>query len=108
MEIQKLGPGLWYTLHVLSLQIVDQESYEKFRWFLDWLTTYILCSTCIDHMKTYLMENPVPEFNSNDTTESFYWTFVFHNNVNKRLGKPVIRLNDCYKLYNMEKCNNCF
>lgn len=54
------------------------------------------CSTCREHIGAYLKENPITE-------DTFKWSVQFHNNVNKRLGKPIISLSRAEKIHTLPK-----
>lgn len=102
------GPGIWFTIHVNALNANNTSTKKDYVKFLHHLREYIPCSACKIHFYEYL--NTVkPEKLINKKTHAdeeskkdismFVWSWEFHNAVNKRLNKKVIKLKDAYEFY---------
>ena len=73
------GPLLWNILHTLAAMVPD---ISKWTTLLTLLTTTIPCEICRTHYTQYYNDHPV-------TGDIATWLFVFHNDVNHRIGKPL-------------------
>lgn len=102
-----LGPGIWFTIHLKAFMIKDVFDYKDFIKYLYLLSFTFPCDNCKGHFKTYLLQYP-PEneygknykISDNITCNGlFYWTIVFHNSVNVRLGKKEEKAIDVYNKY---------
>lgn len=93
--VKSLMHGLWHNLHGMSARAVTPARKQA---FLENLTFYIEefpCINCRTHLATYLQMNPISLFESatdNSGKEIGYakWTWMLHNDVNRRLGKPFM------------------
>lgn len=106
-KIEKLGPGIWFLIHMESLFCQDK---YKFIDFIYRLAENFPCARCKVHFKEYLLENP-PEDYMRFEDGLFIWSWKFHNSVNKRLRKPLIDYNTALKMYldskEHDNCNFC-
>lgn len=82
MDPNVYGPHYWGTLHIAGLY---GESLEDFKALAKSYATLLPCKKCLRHYRTVLAEYPV-----DSVTLPFEWSVVVHNAVNKRLGKPVM------------------
>ena len=81
------GPNLWGTLHTLCLtETITHEFVQEF-------ARVIPCPTCAIHFKDLLEEFPLPD------TDRFEWSVLIHNQVNDRLGKPIIKVEDARRVW---------
>ena len=84
--IIKYGPGIWKVIHieagsvgsVYETAIFVEHMYDRVKQFP--------CGVCKGHFEEYIAENP-PEDAEQTNEGLLYWTFLFHNAVNERLGK---------------------
>ena len=85
---ETLGNVSWKFLHQLSYGYNPQNRNDvnKFRYFLDIFADIYPCEKCKNHMKDYFRRNP---FNETNTINCIGYLCKFHNEVNKRLGKPI-------------------
>ena len=93
------GPSLWRVLHSFSFAIQNStpeniKQRNEFIAFVESLKTMLPCEECRLHFVDYL-ENNSPRHASNLAL----WTFNFHNEVNKRLGKPQFSFEDVSQVY---------
>ena len=89
------GPGTWRIIHISALR-ADKEN--KIGWFRDQISMIIstfACSTCQKHASDFIKEYPIP-FRPGYL---FEWTVMFHNTVNARLGKQMIKTSQARQLY---------
>jgi len=93
------GPSTWKTIHSIAYESDRLKLYEKFSNLIYELCYILPCETCRNHMQTYLKDHPIPNSNV------FEWSVEFHNQVNIRLGKPVLDPKEAFNIY--EKASNC-
>jgi hypothetical protein len=77
------GPRVWRFLHIIAAHNDLPELREAFKVVVRRMT----CPACRIHTSDYLMEHPLKE-----PTDRYVWEF--HNEVNKRLGKPIFPFED--------------
>jgi len=107
------GPGLWFAIHTLARLAIDDKSIEYFIMFMKDLEKSLPCSICREnHYKPYLKSNPLhkdllkADYKGRKNFGVFYWTWNFHNAVNKRLRKKEISIEDAVKIYYVEVSDN--
>lgn len=76
---------LWENIHTNAAKATTSQQYKPFYTWIRSLSNQILCGKCKQHMITYIESNP-PEKHNNP----FMWSWEFHNDVNLRLGKPIM------------------
>lgn len=77
--------GYWIAIHTTAAAYKNRFIRP---YFIDWLKKILhnlRCKKCITHALEYLEKHPI-EMAENP----LLWTIDFHNNVNKRLGKPEL------------------
>jgi len=85
------GRGVWWVIHSLAK---NQDA--AFPGTMTHIRDNFFCSdVCRPHIKSYMQRNPLPR----DSRMWFEWSVNFHNNVNQRLGKPIISLDEAYMIY---------
>ena len=107
------GP-LWYLIHKKAFNTKNLYEKEDFERFVIWLISVLLCDDCKEHATKYLKENPIrPFFSLRDERSGaeigcFKWSWIFHNNVNRRLGKKELDWLTALSMYGSnEGCSNC-
>lgn len=88
----RIGPLMWERLHAWTL-VADLGDVD--RW-LEAFATTIPCSGCRGHWLAMMAATP-PAAGSHDAL--FEWSCARHNEVNFRLGKPILALADARTLY---------
>ena len=85
------GPPTWQLLHCLSVKAKDTMTplqIKELKTILERIVSNLPCPICSTHAKSYFKLN---HFNSVATLDQLrYFMFVFHNNVNTRINKPLI------------------
>ena len=91
MEINalKCGSCYWYIIHYYAKYYNDA---NKLKSFLEFLSMIFPCDICRVHIFDYLQNNP-------DMSDPFEYTVNLHNDVNQRLDKKQISLDEAYDLY---------
>ena len=98
------GPGKWDTIHSLAADAIDDRRKEFFLYFIHHLTSNLKCSVCRGHAMEYVLSNPPEDFldlqdDSGREIGLFKWSWIFHNTVNRRLGKQEIDWPSVYRIY---------
>ena len=79
----------WKVLHIYSLVNTNREAFNQ---LLHALAQSMPCPQCRLHLKQYLEDYPLSESQS-----LFKYSVDLHNDVNKRLNKPVMTLPEAKK-----------
>lgn len=93
--VKSLMRGMWHVMHGTGARAITP---ARKQCFIELLTYYIEefpCINCRTHLANYLQMNPISLFESaTDASgrEIGYakWTWMLHNDVNRRLGKPFM------------------
>lgn len=88
------GPGTWITMHVFALMSDEEQDRKCFVKFLEKVIENLPCKKCRKHASEYYRNNPI-----SSSSSLFEWSWKFHNNVNQRLGKPIVVYEDAKKMY---------
>lgn len=105
------GPGTWRVIHTQAIRAKTSEKKKAFNELMNDISHDFGCIKCRSHAQTYISQNPISDYYNviNDKGEDigmFKWSWVFHNTVNKRLGKSIIDFDTAYSLYTNNKgCN---
>lgn len=87
--------AIWIYLHKRSVWANQSKANtEAFIKELRWLADNFLCEKCKPEFQKYLQTHP-PEREQ----DMFFYIFRFHNDVNKRLGKPEFPFESAKKIY---------
>lgn len=80
-------PLLWKKIHLTAFKCTDLDKFSEWIWEL---VKNLPCD-CKWHALHYIQRNPpnnlVPTSSDVDINIAFYWSWLFHNDVNQRLGK---------------------
>ena len=101
------GPAIWYFLHTISEKVID-ESFNSIR---EELIQHILavcsnlpCPECSNHAMMYMRNIDTSKIRTPEDLRQML--FIFHNDVNKRLGKPQFSYVECQQKYKNANLNN--
>ena len=110
---KKYGP-YWYLIHKKAFNAKSLPEKEDFVRFVEWVISILLCEECHEHSTKYIKENPIRSFfhvkdeRSGAEIGCFKWSWIFHNVVNRRLGKKEIDWITALSMYSSdEKCKDC-
>ena len=103
----KIGPGLWFKIHIDALNAKDLISKKNFINSMNILCDNFKCQHCKEHFREEL--NNTNFNNYNEEYGYFKWSWEFHNKVNLRLKKPQISYNDAYNYFKNDDniCIDC-
>lgn len=104
--LEHICPGIWFTIHTDPLVSDDDEYLENVIDKLINLVNTFFCEKCRYHLKIFHRDMPIRIY-VQDRMRSGYskgmaifrWTWLLHNNVNKRLGKDHMPFNLAYNMY---------
>lgn len=105
---EEWGPRLWLVLHTLAERAGKQDSIitrsdEQRAWplFLKELPSIIPCPQCKEHCQEYLKTTPFQLPNDYYEWRNYIpnYFYVFHESLNRRLGKPSFPKEDLSKTY---------
>jgi hypothetical protein len=96
---------VWYVMHYIAANLprnLHEQQKVIFRAFIVCLYQLLPCRECQEHMHVYLQQYELGYYLS-QPSGAFIWTWEFHNAVNNRLKKPLMNLEDAYRLYIITK-----
>ena len=99
------GPHFWTTFHYIAATYSDSPNpsiKSTMKNFIQSIPVFLPCSTCQDHAFAYIKSHNLDKIVSN-RKEIFTFFFNFHNEVNKRLNKPLMKMEDALNAYSVPK-----
>ena len=99
------GPHFWATFHYIAATYSDSPSpsiKSTMKNFIQSIPVFLPCSTCQDHAFVYIKSHNLDNVVLNKK-ELFTFFFNFHNEVNKRLNKPLMKMEDALNAYSVSK-----
>lgn len=105
-DIEKIGPGIWYKIHIDGLKAVTLALKESFVININALCDNFRCKTCQPHFRKFINDNPLKKYFDIDHG-IFRWTWELHNEVNKRLGKYQPSFEEAHHFYSTAYINGC-
>ena len=113
MNIEKIGPGIWFKIHSDSIAAKTQSLKESFVININVLCDGFKCKHCQPHFRKYINENPIEKYFDIKDKKGidigiFKWTWEFHNAVNLRLGKYQCSLEESYEYYTNNTIGACY
>lgn len=100
------GPGVWWNIHILALRANTQEKINEYIDYIKYILPKLPCLTCRNHATEYLKKHPLEEF-ININEGMFRWSWIFHNEVNVRLGKQIINYYTAINLFEDNESEIC-
>jgi len=112
---EKIGPGVWYIIHSNAIISKTRQQKDEFIQMINHLSKTFPCEKCRVHFQEFLKAKPISKYYNTKVSETnedigmFYWSWRFHNNVNRRLNKKTLSFSDAYYLYNdiSVSCESC-
>lgn len=100
-----VGPGVWFSIHLTSKDATTPEKKKHFIQYMQQLSEEFPCLKCRNHIQDYLKDNSFDDFytiinEEGDDVGLFKWSWIFHNTVNTRLGKPYMEWETAWSSYN--------
>lgn len=108
----KVGPGIWFSLHLMALHATTDELKRAFLIYVENLCANFRCQDCQKHFRKYLDEHPLlPYWDRKDgqgrPLGMFIWSWEFHNAVNRFLHKYEPTLEEAYDYYHNNMIGVC-
>ena len=97
------GPAFWTTLHNIASGYDKTPSSSKqlvMKNFIQSIPVFLMCKECQDHAFEYIKSSDLDNV-VNGKINLFIFFFDFHNEVNLRLKKPLMKLSKALKLYHI-------
>ena len=110
-----VGPGTWDVIHKKAFKSWSNDDQEQFCIFIREICSEFNCSVCRGHCSEYIEQHP-PEnligkqIKHNDKLLPlgiFAWTWKFHNAVNARLKKNIMKWDTAYDIYSTNEITSC-
>lgn len=97
------GPAFWFTLHngaskypISASPIVK----SRMKSYIIGIPTMLPCTVCQIHATNHIEKNKSKLDEITSGRDNLFKFFVdFHNIVNKRYNKPIVSVEDAYKMY---------
>jgi hypothetical protein len=100
---QEWGPHTWKMFHTLAHKVkpeyFDEVKTELINYVFK-ISSNLPCPYCSSHARLYIKKIKVSSIKSKDDFINFI--FLFHNNVNSKLKKPMFSFDDLHKTYENE------
>lgn len=111
----KVGPGVWFSLHLMALHATTDELKRAFMIYVENLCANFRCQDCQKHFRKYLdTHSLLPYWDRKDgqgrPLGMFIWSWEFHNTVNRFLHKYEPTLEEAYDYYHnnlIGVCTDC-
>ncbi len=97
------GPGSWWVIHLKSYHCDSKDKINDFLEFIHTIVSNIPCPMCRRNAIDYITRNDGSEYKDKvykgKNVGMFLWMVNFHNDVNKRNNKDILKVSDVYKAY---------
>lgn len=97
------GQAFWFINHLGSVnapEIIPEDRREKYWSFIDGLPEMLACGKCQIHARNFVENNRQYKDIICSSRNNLVKFFVdFHNDVNRRTGKPELSLDDIYQMF---------
>jgi len=105
-----IGPGYWVNMHLVARRANTEPAKRAFRDYLRLLAETFPCEKCRLHIQEYLAAHPIERSWTVLTTKGedmgmFKYSWEFHDQVNRRLGKEGPDLVTAWEMYS-QGCKN--
>ena len=100
--INKWAPPTWILFHTLAFKLKESEYKTLGPVLFNFITQVchnLPCPTCAEHAKSYI--NRLMKDTSFMTNKKIFINalYIFHNDVNERIKKPMFNYEDLLKMY---------
>lgn len=93
-QMEKDGPEIWRALHVAALEWNGDR--QRLANAINRTTTAVPCGECKKHWIEMIQQKPIT---AKTAEEFFALTVEWHNEVNARLGKPQLTIEEAKAIY---------
>lgn len=99
-----IGPGIWFIIHSTGKKAINDETKRQFIDLMNMLRKEFPCEKCRGHIDEYMTKNPIEEYynlkgDNDEEIGMFKWSWMFHNAVNTRIGKPYVDWETAYNMF---------
>lgn len=96
--------GIWFVIHLLARNAITPEREREFERIIKEIANNLKCMTCREHALQYIEQHPISNYYGVTNQEGqvvgmFKWSFLFHNDVNYRIGKKQLDWESAYAMY---------
>lgn len=102
------GPITWYNIHTMAFSITEEYEIKVFIKMLRAICEKLPCSTCKEHAKKFLVNNPPEKEIGTIPSKCFKYTVDFHNHANMITGKSLMSFDEAFKLYSSKESKPYF
>ena len=103
---EKWGPVVWHALHYITLGYPEKptiQQKQKYKQFFTLLSDVLPCSICAQHFSENLKTMPLSEDVMKNKESLIKWLIDFHNVVNEKNRKPIIKYEEARNLIEKDK-----
>lgn len=109
----KIGPGIWFSMHVYALQATNDKMKEAFSLYVNTLCDNFKCKKCQPHFRKFIDDHPFYQYKYiydavGRDIGFFKWTWELHNQVNRFLKKYEPTLQEAFDYYSNSEAGACF
>lgn len=108
---EEAGRAQWNFMHRVALECQSNADKRWFKKYLFHLSQHFPCEQCRDHMQKMFKMHPINSYwdvkIKGKDVGMFKYSWMIHNEVNKRLGKPTVDFEVAYMLWNDPKHRDC-
>ena len=100
------GNPMWKSIHYIALGYPDKATQiDKTAYYSYFTNLYkvIPCQSCADHLRMLVLQNPITTEVLKSNRSLFNWTVNIHNEVNKKLNKPILSNDAAFALYDNKR-----
>ena len=101
MQPSQWGSHVWATIHYVALGYPENPSSidkQKYSLFYESIGAVLPCQKCSVNFQKHIKDLSIKNYLSNPR-DLFKWTVMFHNIVNKSLGKKEWTVEEAYSYY---------
>uniref|UniRef100_A0A6C0JS84 thiol oxidase n=1 Tax=viral metagenome TaxID=1070528 RepID=A0A6C0JS84_9ZZZZ len=92
---KRYGQIHWRRIHGRAIKVRDRNDLIEFNEMMKCVASTYECKLCSGHIKEYINRVGLPKA----PCDAFRWTVEFHNDNNRRLGKPEVTLVEAYLIH---------
>lgn len=97
-----IGPGVWFSIHTLAALADKTGDYKSYEDFFRRICGSMGCECethCSEMLTKYPIRNYTKMFREGERCGGLYHSYICHNEVDARLGKPQYTFEEVYPLY---------
>ena len=104
--------GIWFCIHILAIRCKNNRDMDNFIAFMNTISETLTCGECREELKNYMRDHNLEYYKNIEDDHgnyigAFRWSHHFHNSVNMRLGKRILRWENAYHMYTNHHLSVC-